>query len=167
MEKNRKKAGFNIIDVLLIAVFAALVVYLVYHVRGFEIVGKNSGKTAKTVAVGLEFSPLRDELHNCISVGDAVYDAATGKQIGEITNVSYTDCVYTGVNKTTGENVKSTLPGYVTLTATFSASATYKDGSAILNGTDIVADGILHIRTAGFEGNGRIIRIEEENQNAG
>ena len=167
MEKNKKKAGFNIIDFLLVVVFIALVVYLVYHVRGFEIVGGSSGKSAKTVTVGMEFSPLRDELHNSISVGDAVYDAATGKQIGEITNVSYTDFVYTGVNKSTGETVKSALPDYVTLTAVFSASATYKDGSAILNGTDLVADGILRIRTKGFEGNGRVIRIEEENQNAG
>lgn len=157
--ENKRKIGLNIIDYILIIAFVCLAVYVFYHIRGFSLVSGKDRITETGYEITLEFSPLREEFRSCISVGDAVFDAETGKQIGEISKVNYTDCVHTSVNLSTGEKVNNTYPGYVTLTVTMNSDVKVRDGLASANGTKLLNGNIIHLRTPGFEGNGKIVLI--------
>ena len=85
--QEKKKYVFNFIDVLLIVVFLAGALSLVYFLRERRVVISDSDGTEEIV-YRLEISPMREEFRNLVSVGDTVTDAVSLLPIGEVTDVS-------------------------------------------------------------------------------
>ena len=152
-QPNKKKVSFNIIDVLLIAAVLIAAVLLIFYVKNRRIVLSDSANTVEVV-YQLRVSPLREEFRNLVAVGDAVTDADTLRPIGEVTNVSYSACYYTGTDRTTGAPVTSAYPGMITMTLTVkvSASAT-KTGYSVGNRPLTLGDSV-NFRVPDFTGTG-------------
>ena len=149
--QEKKKYVFNFIDVLLIVVFLAGALSLVYFLRERRVVISDSGGTEEIV-YRLEISPMREEFRNLVSVGDTVTDAVSLLPIGEVTDVSYSACYYTGLDRTTGENVKSAYPGMITMTVTVKAQASPENGGYTVNGRELILDTGFAFRVPAFTG---------------
>ena len=156
--QEKKKYVFNFIDVLLIVVFLAGALSLVYFLRERRVVISDSDGTEEIV-YRLEISPMRDEFRNLVSVGDTVTDAVSLLPIGEVTDVSYSACYYTGLDRTTGENVKSAYPGMITMTVTVKAQASPENGGYTVNGRELILDTGFAFRVPAFTGTGKCVSV--------
>ena len=156
--QEKKKYVFNFIDVLLIVVFLAGALSLVYFLRERRVVISDSDGTEEIV-YRLEISPMRAEFRNLVSVGDTVTDAVSLLPIGEVTDVSYSACYYTGLDRTTGENVKSAYPGMITMTVTVKAQASPENGGYTVNGRELILDTGFAFRVPTFTGTGKCVSV--------
>ena len=156
--QEKKKYVFNFIDVLLIVVFLAGALSLVYFLRERRVVISDSDGTEEIV-YRLEISPMREEFRNLVSVGDTVTDAVSLLPIGEVTDVSYSACYYTGLDRTTGENVKSAYPGMITMTVTVKAQASPENGGYTVNGRELILDTGFTFRVPAFTGTGKCVSV--------
>ena len=156
--QEKKKYVFNFIDVLLIVVFLAGALSLVYFLRERRVVISDSDGTEEIV-YRLEISPMREEFRNLVSIGDTVTDAVSLLPIGEVTDVSYSACYYTGLDRTTGENVKSAYPGMITMTVTVKAQASPENGGYTVNGRELILDTGFAFRVPEFTGNGKCVSV--------
>ena len=156
--QEKKKYVFNFIDVLLIVVFLAGALSLVYFLRERRVVISDSDGTEEIV-YRLEISPMREEFRNLVSVGDTVTDAVSLLPIGEVTDVSYSACYYTGLDRTTGENVKSAYPGMITMTVTVKAQASPENGGYTVNGRELILDTGFAFRVQAFTGTGKCVSV--------
>lgn len=156
--QEKKKAVFNFIDVLLIVAFLAGALSLVYFLRDRKVVISDSGETEEII-YRLEISPMREEFRNLVSIGDTVTDAVSLLPIGEVTDVSYSACYYTGLDRTTGETVKSAYPGMITMTVTVKAQASPENGGYTVNGRDLILGTDFAFRVPAFTGTGKCISV--------
>lgn len=156
--QKKKKAVFNFIDVLLIVAFLAGALSLVYFLRERKVVISDSGETEEII-YRLEISPMREEFRNLVSIGDTVTDAVSLLPIGEVTDVSYSACYYTGLDRATGETVKSAYPGMITMTVTVKAQASPENGGYTVNGRELILDTDFAFRVPAFTGTGKCISV--------
>lgn len=130
MEKRNHK--FNIVDAIVVLLIVAAVVFAVVRVV------KNSSE--KTSDVSLTFviqtDKIPDELSDNVSVGDAIYDGATGRKIGEVTACDTRPAQHTG-SDSNGTPVVSDVPGYKTLYVTCSAVSVYGEDGYTVEGVQI------------------------------
>ncbi len=157
----RKSLRFNIIDALFLIVILAATGVLEY------ILFFHSAETADTknytdVEYKIELRMVREELKGKINIGDKVIDASKLYTIGEVTDVKYTNYVYTGVNREQGTLVYSDYPGHINITVTISASADISSGNYMINGVYKLSVGTyVSIRVPNFTGSGYCISIKE------
>lgn len=156
--QDKKKIAFNFIDVLLIIAFLAGALSLVYFLRERKIVISDSGGT-EDIVYRLEVSPMREEFRNLVAIGDTVTDGTSLLPIGEVTDVSYSACYYTGFDRTTGETVKSAYPGMITMTVTIKTQASPENGGFTVNGRDLILDSSFAFRVPAFTGTGKCISV--------
>lgn len=156
--QEKKKAVFNFIDVLLIVAFLAGALSLVYFLRERKVVISDSGETEEII-YRLEISPMREEFRNLVSIGDTVTDAVSLLPIGEVTDVSYSAFYYTGLDRATGETVKSAYPGMITMTVTVKAQASPENGGYTVNGRELILDTDFAFRVPAFTGTGKCISV--------
>ena len=105
---------------------------------------------------------VREELKGKINIGDKVIDASQLYTIGEVTDVKYTNYVYTGVNREQGTLVYSDYPSHINITVTISASADISSGNYMINGVYKLSVGTyVSIRVPNFAGSGYCISIKE------
>ncbi len=155
---EKKKYVFNFIDVILIILILAAASALVYFLRERKIVISDKGETTEII-YKLEVSPMREEFRNLVEIGDTVTDCTYLLSIGEITDVAYSPCIYTGFNKELGETVKSTYPGKITMTVTIKAEARITDTGYTVNGKELILDEMISFRVPGYTGNGKCVSI--------
>lgn len=158
--QEEKKIVFNFIDVILIIAFLAGALLLVYFLRERRIVTSDS-KEKEEIVYKLEISPMREEFRNLVAIGDTVTDATSLLAIGEVTDVSYSACYYTGLDRTTGETVKSVYPGMITMTVTVKAQSSPDNGGYTVNGREIILDSGITFRVPSFTGTGKCISVSK------
>lgn len=114
MEKRKHK--FNIVDVIVIVLLAAGVAALVYHFA-------KGGAPDKTVSLTyvMQTDMVPEELSDNVAVGDAVYDGATGRKIGEVAACDSRPAQHTGT-AANGSQVVSEVAGYRSLYVTCEAT---------------------------------------------
>ncbi|MBQ7671401.1 MAG: DUF4330 family protein [Clostridia bacterium] len=130
MEKRKHK--FNIIDAIVVLLIVAAVVFAVV-----KIVKNASDKTADvSLTFVMQTDMIPDELSDNVSVGDPIYDGATGRKIGEVTACDTRPAQHTG-SDTNGTPVVSDVPGYKTLYVTCSAICESGDDGYTVEGVQI------------------------------
>ena len=150
MAASKKKIYFNFIDVLLLLAILASTVTLVFVLKDRRVI--SSGSDGSEVLLRVEITPLRKEFRNAVTIGDIVTDNVSQKRIGEVTDVSPTNCVYLGTNKTTGATVSSTYPDHVTLTLTIKAEAHKTSRGYEIGGRLLTIGDTLSLRVPDFIG---------------
>ncbi|MBE6636596.1 MAG: DUF4330 domain-containing protein [Ruminococcaceae bacterium] len=156
---GKKKLFFNFIDVLLIVAILAATVTVVFFLRERRILTPGSNETVEVI-YQIEVSPLREDFRNLVSIGDRMTDSVKLSDLGEITDVSYAECRYTGVNKTTGAIVTSTFPGHVTMILTIRADALLTEAGYEIDGRLLLLGQPLSFRTPDFTGTGTCLSLE-------
>ncbi len=155
---EKKKLYLNFIDVILVAVILASVAALVFFLRERRIVADPNGETAEIV-YQVEVSPMREEFRNLVAVGDAVVHTVSAKAIGTVSDVAYSQCLYTGTDSVTGLPVTSSYPGKITMVLTVTVTATITDTGYEVGGQPLILGEALSIRTPHFVGSGTCIRV--------
>ncbi len=155
----KKKISFNIIDVILIAVFLAAILTLVYFFKEKVMVVSNGEKTEEIV-YKLEISPMNEQFKGLVEIGDTVYHTETLKSIGQITDVSYSECYYNGVDKSTGKPIKTAYPGMITMTLTVKVSAEINETGYFINGKQICYGDTVPFRVPSFTASAKTVYIE-------
>ena len=163
---SKKKYSFNFIDVILIIAILASAVTLVYFLRERKIVTSEKTDTVNII-YKLEISPMREEFRNLVGIGDSVTDAIYLQGIGEVTDVSYSPCYYTGTDRENGKQVKNAYPNRITMTLTIKAEAEVTQTGYSINGRELILGEAFSFRVPDFTGNGTCISVakatEKEN----
>lgn len=157
----RKPLRFNFIDALFLLVILAATGVLVY-ILFFRSTETTDTNTYTDVEYKIELRMVREELKGKINIGDKVIDASKLYTIGEVTDVKYTNFVYTGVNRQQGTLVYSDYPGFINITVTIKAPADLSTGNYMINGVYKLTVGtFVSIRVPDFTGSGYCISIKE------
>lgn len=122
MEKIKHK--FNIIDLVIIAA----IILVVFALIKVYVIDKSSDGANEKVSLQyvIETDMISEELADNVSVGDLVYDAESGKLIGEVTACDSRNATHVGVSQN-GSQVVSDIAGYKSLHITIVTEA---DGGA-------------------------------------
>ena len=146
---EKRKHGFNIIDVVVILLILAAVALTVRHFV------KDTGPdgTAKiTFVVQTLESSVEDMIPEeserftgGVKVGDAVFDADTGVRIGTVTDCDSRPAQFTAVAKS-GVEVKTPVDGFRTLTVTCEAEGK-TDGDSFTVGGVPISSGKIYTLT--------------------
>ena len=135
MEKTKsdKKIRFNLLDILLIALF---IVSLILLFRIFFSDGAFAVKEDDSVDLifTVESKKIREEYRGLISVGDTFVDTVGHYTLGEVINVQYAEATYTGLDQSTGKMVTTPYPNHLKVTITVRAKATKNDMSYSIGG---------------------------------
>lgn len=158
-----KKIRFNIIDILLLAVFVLAVGILIYILA---VGGRDSSAAAEPVEIiyEVELKNVREVFRGAIKVGDTVVDSVKRYTIGEVIDVRYEEAVYTGVDKTTGQLVNSPYPGRTNIIMTVQAMADTASGHYSVDGYQLMVGKGIYFRTPDFTGSGYLISLQEGNK---
>ena len=146
---GKKKFYFNLIDVLLIVAVLATAVTVVFFLRERKVLLPTSAETVEIV-YQLEVSPMREEFRNLVSVGDRMTDHVLLTSLGEIADVTYSECRYFGTHSATGATVSSPYPGHITMTLTVKAEAILTENGYEINGRLLLLGQELSFRTPSF-----------------
>lgn len=158
--QDKKKLHFNFIDVLLIVIALASITSLIFYLRDRRIVTPGKSETVEIV-YRIELSDLRESFRNLVEIGDTVIDTVLLEDIGEVTNVSYAEGTYTGVDKETGKPVISAFPGRISMTLTIHAEAIRTNTGYVVNGRELILGELLSLRVPDFTGTGVCLSVEE------
>ncbi len=159
-----RRFRFNFIDVLLILIILAAAVLLAYIFTSSEITLFDSQQT-----VEIEYTVLlrnvREEFRDLIEAGDHVTDTVTLYGIGEVTDVSYADGSYTGINHSAATVVNGPYPEHMNVTITIRAQASVGDGFYDIGGYKVAVGKLIDLRVPHFTGEGYCRTITEVSTN--
>ncbi len=159
--KNEKpRISFNFIDVLLILTAFAAALVLVFFIKNRQVVMSVAPNTAQ-IEYKLEFSPMREDFKNFVKIGDTVVSSDNGSVLGEVADVSYSKCIYTGYDSTTGKPVETQYPAMITMTVTVRSSAAEKSTGYIIGGNELILGKDISVRVPDFTGSGRLISLTD------
>lgn len=135
---QKRKSGFNIIDVLIILLVLAVGfgAYFLFF-RSDAAMDENVGDEKVKVRYVLQVSELPAEYKDNIKAGEPVIDCATHISAGDIVAVGSEDFVYVGHDKTTGEQKLTTVKDYVNLYITVEGEASLFKEMYVINNTSV------------------------------
>ena len=129
---EKRKHSFNIVDLAVLLIVAALIVLAVFRFSGRE----EETKLALTYVVrtlqGSVDDMIPEELAANVAAGDAVYDSASGRRVGTVVTCDSRPAQYTSSNGTVTE-----VAGYKTLYITCEAEALDEGGKLTVDGVRI------------------------------
>lgn len=152
-QKKKKALSLNIVDVALIIIAFIAIAALIFFFSQRDVAPADNGESV-VLEYTIVFTPLREEYRNLADIGDSLTDVGTLADIGEIVDVTYSDCQYQGVNKSTGEKVYTTYTGMMTMTLTVRAEAKKTSECYVINGVELVMGNEMNVRIPDFIGNG-------------
>ena len=156
---KKRKFKFNFIDIILLVVILAAVVLLAYIFMSGRIEG--FGSNSMTIEYEVSIMRIREEFRGNINVGDKVVDSVKLMEIGEITNVQYSDSVYIISELNSTEIRYPIYPEHLDMTMTIRAEAVLKDGLYMINGYHIAVGELVSIRVPNFTESGYCTTIRE------
>lgn len=162
--KPKTRFRFNFIDVLLIIVIltaAALLLYI-FTSSGVSLFG--SSKTV-TIEYTIEVKQVREEFRDLPKIGDFATESVTQYDIGNVTGISYSPTVYTGINRETGSLVIGEYPERINITFTLTAKAAYDGNEYSVGGYKIAVGKPISIRVPYFTGEGYCTTLREVSSN--
>lgn len=126
---NNKKHKFNIIDLVIIF---AVVLFGMLLVKNFIFDAQKESRGEKVnLQYVIETEMLSEALADNVKVGDAVYDYASGRKIGQVTACDVRNATHTGMSES-GAQVVSDVVGYRCLYITVEGEALHKaDGYTV------------------------------------
>lgn len=113
MEKIKHK--FNVMDIVIILA-VALVIFALLKVYIIDKRGDAGGETV-TLQYVIQTDMISEELAGNVSAGDIVYDAETGRVIGEVAACDARNATHVGVSGN-GSQIVSDIAGYKSLQIT-------------------------------------------------
>ncbi len=152
-QSENKAVVFNFIDVILLILILSSVLVLTYFFKERRIVVSNPNTSAQ-ITYKIEIPQLREEFRNLIEIGDSIYDSESMLNIGEVTDVSYTQSYYVGIDKELGKEIKSPYPSSISMTVTVKAQAQKTDSGYLLNGSELFIGDSISFRVPDFTGTG-------------
>lgn len=156
---KKRKLSFNFIDVALIVIALAGIAVLVFFFSKNDIVSTNREEKVN-IEYTVRLSPVREEYINLIKIGDTLINTDIMQSVGEVTNVTNSDCLYEGYDST-GAPVYTPYPGMKTVVVTIRAEAIKTKTGYIVNGYDVVIGESMTFRVPDFTGTGVCVSISE------
>lgn len=159
---RKRKIKFNIMDVLILLVIAAVVAVLLYVFVLSESKPMDSlggAQTAKITYV-IELTAVDDALSDNISVGETLIDSAKKMSIGTVVAVDSQPYVYLGKNLNEGTMELTTVDDKSTIYVTVEADATLSGISYSIAGYDIYVGEKVYLSLPNFTGTGYCISLK-------
>ena len=159
---RKRKMKFNIMDVLILLVIAAVAAVLLYvfvFSENTPMASLGGTQTTKITYV-VELTGIDDALSDNISVGETMIDAAKKMNIGTIVAVESQPYVYLGKNLTDGTMELTTVDNKSTVYVTVEADATLSGISYSISGYDIYVGEKVYLSLPNFTGTGYCISLK-------
>lgn len=167
MKSSSSRVSFNIIDFLLIAVILTASITLGYVLLSPE----TNSPSGQPQTVLLEYQvlvpSLREEFQGKAGFNDTLIDSSAGLALGKISDITYADSIYHGINQQTGQTVSSPYPGYLAMTLTVQTEAEVKNGFYLVDGYEIqigkkIAFRLPHLTGVGYISSVTVQEIEPD-----
>ncbi len=165
---DKRKWIFWVVDITLVAVILAAVLFIVSLLTPFSLFG--GGEELRGISYTVEFAGVNSSFVEKLQVGDVVTDAETGKVIGTVSAIDIRPYeVYTDVPSSEKDEeldsfvvTKITYPeGYHTIAVTIKTDAEYREGSGYTAGGTRIAVGRMYtLRLPAYTGEGECIGLE-------
>ena len=161
-ENAKRRFRFNFIDALLLIVIIAVAALLVYIFTSDDGFG-----TVDTVTIEYQvlISGIRDEFKDLVQIGDKVIDSVGLFEIGEITDVKYSQYMYAVNDEVNGVTVMTEYPEHSEMEVHIRAEASVEDGLYYINGYKIAVGTLVSMRTPNFVEQGYCTVITEADGN--
>lgn len=163
--ENKKKKGilriFNLFDLILIAVAAALAAVLLVSLGD-----KSSGitgpvQTQTQIRYTVELTGIENGAASLIKAGDPVVDKIKKYSMGTVESVEVTPTVRSVPDETSGVIKTSLVPGQETATVVITATASETDRDITVDGGYIIKVGLpVSVRIPGLSASGFILDVE-------
>ena len=159
---RKRKMKFNIMDVLILLVIAAVAAVLLYVFVFSENTPMDSlgGTQTTKITYVVEIANVDDIYADKISVGDTLIDSSKKMNIGTITAVESQPYVHLGKNLTNGTMELTTVDNRSTIYVTVEADATLSGFSYNVNGYTVYVGQQVHLSLPHFVGSGYCIALE-------
>ncbi len=160
--QGQQKFRFNFVDAILILIILIAGAALGYIFFSSD-VSVVSEVEQKEIVYEIEVTQIPDSFKWKINIGDKVTDTVARYPIGEVVNVVYSDCIYTGVDHETGKEVRTVLDGYMDVVVTVRAQSTLAGSLYSIGGYDIYVGKNVCFRVPNFTGESYCIALSEVN----
>ena len=160
MERSAKKTRFHIIDVLFIFVVLAVILGAVYFFKSRSADGVPDSKQIP-ITYTVQFKEVDSDVQPNISVGDAVVDSFSLKNVGTVASVDYAPGEHSVIDPKTGAMVSVTYPSEQTVIITVSANAQKNGSQYEIGGYRISIGTLVSLRLSGFTSGGYCTDISE------
>ena len=143
---SKKKIAFNLVDLILLMAILASSVTLVYFLTERKIVVSDDA-VEQEIEYKLEVPVMREEFKNLIQVGQTLTESSSSANLGEVVDISYSGCNYTGTDLSSGNPVSSAYPGMITMVLTVKTNAVITRTGYLTDGFDLVLGGQISFRS--------------------
>ncbi len=164
MAEIKRKRKFNIVDLVLVLIIAAIVVAVVFI--GNKLLGGeqpvSSGAETVMIEYSLQFRKIPDSGTGSLGEGDTVRDPNSKVAIGQVAEIfhePYAELVY--VEAEQGNGIMAEMEGYTNMLVTVRGEATKDERGYYLNGIKILVGKQLEVWSPGYSGEGWCVGIRE------
>ena len=162
--KNKKRVGFNFIDVLIILFVLAFIFVVINVLSPLSIFKKFFAEDTITVRYTVEFIAVDEAYIDSIKENDAVVDAVSKHTLGNVdavdNNTLYTSLQY---NEEDGSGSLSVHEGKYNVTVTITATGSYEEGVGYnVNGKRIAVGEKMSLRFPDYVAEGYCIALSVE-----
>ena len=131
-------------------------------VAGWLILGNNSSSgSGKEFSYEILFREVPLEVAESVQKGADIFDGVKIINIGQISDVSYTEATKYELNTLTGEYVNSNIPERYDLTVKVDAAGNCTDLSCFVNEYEIYVGKRVDVKSIGFVGHGNVTTVKE------
>lgn len=162
--KNKKRIGFNFIDVLIILFVLAFIFVVINVVSPMSVLKKFFADDSVTIKYTVEFTAVDEAYLESIKESDAVVDAVSKHSLGTVdvvdNNTLYTSLEY---NEEDGSASLSVHEGKYNVTVTITALGSYAEGEGYsVNGKRIAVGEKMSLRFPSYVAEGYCIALSVE-----
>ena len=159
-KKNSVKSRFNIVDIIVILIAAAIVFGFFWSFDPFDWFDGGVDFRDAAISYVVEIKGVDNELVSSVRIGDNVIDNVSSDIIGNVTEVTVQPS-YEWVSEN-GEMIKREMVGKSDMFIEVTARCIYKLGLGYgVNGNQITVGSRLSLRTINFSGVGYCISMKE------
>ncbi len=154
-----KKIKFNLIDAVIIAGVAVVLIIFGYFAFGNS---SSAGADSKTIDYTVEISDVPAEYLNKINTGDMVLEVKKGENIGTVVEVGEAKkFAEAQENKKLGTFVKTEYPDSYVYTVKIRTPYEETDTGYSVNGTELKVGKLITIKTKGLATDALVIKMEK------
>lgn len=164
-KKEKKRVGFNFIDVILILITLAVIIAAVNIISPMSLIKKLTADDSHKIEYTVEIQNVDGEYIEKIKVNDQAVDSVSKQDLGIVVSV-YNPEPYSelGYNEEKGEGVLMSYPDKYNITVIITADADYIRGEGYsVNGNRIAVGEKMSLRFPDFVCEGYCIGFSEVN----